>query len=232
MVVAEKLKLREQYGKKLETLAYFGFLGKNGETKKGDATHPSLEKALTSFTLTELEVAATFQEPTLLLVPETSFKAKVKAIDAHKNKGQADSHVDDIFTKSDSGSDKVTGWRVVIVDGAKEMELKEGDDKEKQFDQRIKARKAARKPSEKGMERHTYALLMMEGLRRGEPIDRYGSGKNTYTLLDDDPALSDSDVPDADWDANDRRVDFGTIRPGCIRNDARLRSSVGGRSII
>ena len=76
----------------------------------------------------------------------------------------------------------------MIVDGAKEMPLKEDDDTELTFAERIKNRKT--KPGEKGMERHAYALLMMESLRKGEPID-----KDTYTLLDDDPALSASGVP-------------------------------------
>ncbi|MBI5422070.1 hypothetical protein HZA44_02970, partial [Candidatus Peregrinibacteria bacterium] len=80
-----------------------------------------------------------------------------------------------------------------------------------------------RKPGENGMERHAYALLMMESLRKGEPID-----KETYTLLDDDPALSASGVPDAHWGDGNSRVNFNSRDPASVNGNARLRSAVGG----
>jgi len=218
----EQLNLREQYSDCLKTLSFYGFLGENGEMREGDAPHPTFEKAMAVFTPEMLELAATFQEPTLLLVPETSFAVKVNAIDAKKTmEGQIGTYQSDLYKKTDTGSEKITGWKAVIVDGAKEMGLKEGDDVKQRFDKRIEARKAVRKHDEKGMERHAYALLMMESLRKGEPID-----KGTYTLLDDDPALSASDVPDAGWD--DDRVRFFALPPGGVGGHARLRSAVGG----
>ncbi len=222
----EKLSLREQYATCLKTLSFYGFLGENGEAKKGDVPRPSFEKAIAVFTPEMLALAATFQEPTLLLVPETSFVAKVKAIDAHKAmKGQVDTYQTDLYKKSDSGSETITGWKAVIVDGAKEMPLKEDDDTELTFAERIKNRKT--KPGEKGMERHAYALLMMESLRKGEPID-----KDTYTLLDDDPALSASGVPRAYWYDDLRRVRFDAYGPGVVLGAARLRSVVGGDVVL
>jgi hypothetical protein len=185
------------------------------------------------FTPEMLALARTFQEPTLLIVPETSFEAKVKAIDAKKTmEGQIGTYQPDLYKKTDTGSERIAGWRALIVDGAREMDLKPGDDKGKKFKDRLADRKDARKPGERGMERHAYALLMMEGLRRGDPIDQWKGDKGTYTLLDDDPALSASDVPHAYWDDDDRQVFFDAYAPGVVHGDARLRSVVGGDVIL
>ncbi|HEC20937.1 MAG TPA: hypothetical protein ENI70_00280, partial [Candidatus Peregrinibacteria bacterium] len=150
--------LEQQYKSRLETLKHFGFLDEKSEAKEGDIPPPSFEKAMSTLMLEELEVASCFQELIFLLIPETSFAAKVKAIDSHKMDGQHDTFVSDIFTETDSGSEKITGWRVVIVDGAQEMKFYRGDDAERTLEERIKKRKAYRKPSEKGMDRHKYAL--------------------------------------------------------------------------
>lgn len=226
-----QLNLEAQFGERFNTLKHYGFLTENGEAKEGDIQSPSFEKAMSAFKPEELEIASNFQKPTLLLIPETSFEAKVKAMDTHKQGMQEnDTYVNEIYTDSDSdsGSDKITGWRAVIVDGAQEMEAYEGDKLDLRFDKRIEARKASRKSGEKGMDRHRYALLMMEAIRNGNPVD-----KGLYTLLDDDPALSDSSyVPFADFIPDSRRVGFGAFLPDCVSVNARLRSSVGGDVLL
>ena len=227
----KKLELEAQYGERLNTLKHYGFLSEKGEVKEGEVKAPTYEEAMATFKPEELEIASRFQKPTLLLIPETSFAAKVKAINAHKQGMQKnDTYVNEIYSKTDSGSDKITGWRAVIVDGAQEMESYEGDKLDLRFDKRIQARKAARKEGEKGMDRHRYALLMMEAIRNGNPVD-----KELYTLLDDDPALSDlsdSDVPSAYFGPSDRRVSFYWNRPVNVGGCARFRSSVGGDVLL
>jgi len=221
-------KLEPQYDERLETLKHYGFLDKNGKAKKGDVPPPSVEKAMSAFKPEELEIASSFQKPTLLLIPETSFAAKVKALDSHKQGMQKnDTFADKIFTNTDSGSDKITGWRAVIVDGAEKMKAYEGDQLDLSFDKRIKNRKVARKPGEKGMDRHRYALLMMEAIRNENPIDQ-----QLYTLLDDDPALSHSYVPGANTYPDYREVRFSASDPGAVNGRARFRSSVGGDVLL
>jgi len=221
-------KLELQYDERLETLKHYGFLSESGKAKKGDVPPPSIEKAMGTFKPEELEIASHFQKPMLLLVPETSFAAKIKALDAHKQGMQGnDTYVYKIYTDSDSGSDKITGWRVVIVDGAQEMEIYEGDDLGARVGRRIENRKKARKPGEKGMDRHRYVLLMMEGIKIGNPIDL-----TAYTLLDDDPALSDSSVPNAGFLPGRRKVSFGEGNPEHVSVCARFRSSVGGDVLL
>ena len=226
--LVKKLEMEAQYGERLNTLKHYGFLDESGEAKEGDIKAPTYEEAMATFKPEELEIAGNFQKLTLFLIPETSFEAKVKAMDAHKQGMQEnDTYVNKIYTDSDSGSEKITGWRAVIVDGAQEMEAYEGDKLDLRFDKRIEARKATRKEGEKGMDRHRYALLMMEAIRNGNPVD-----KNLYTLLDDDPALSDSGVPDASFFAVRRGVDFAASDPDFVDGNARFRSSVGGGVLL
>ncbi|MBI5422269.1 hypothetical protein HZA44_04010, partial [Candidatus Peregrinibacteria bacterium] len=109
---------------------------------------PPLQTVLDSFTLEQLQLATTLQEPTLLLVPETSFAAKVRALDARKTrKGQKDCYVDEIFKRSDADFGKIAGWKAVIVDGARDMRnhgAANGDgDLGLSLEERIAIRKAA-----------------------------------------------------------------------------------------
>ncbi len=251
--LVKKPELETQYGERLDTLKHYGFLTESGEVKEGDVACPFFEKAMSTFKPEELEIASHFQKPTLLLIPETSFAAKVKALDAQKKNysntfqllrakvmtlllslkinrqgmQKNDTYVNEIYTDSDSGSDKIIGWCAVIVDGAQEMEAYEGDKLDSGFDERIRNRKETRKSGEKGMDRHRYALLMMEAIRNGNPVD-----KESYTLLDDDPALSPSDVPGANFNPNSRRVRFSRFRSGNVSGGAQFRSSVGGDALI
>ena len=77
--LAESLNFHKQYLDRLDTLAAFGFTGFNGAPKEGDAPVPEIQETFDSFTPEQLKLASTFQEPTLLLVPENSFGAKVAA---------------------------------------------------------------------------------------------------------------------------------------------------------
>lgn len=230
----EGLDLERQYAERLETLRFFGLIGKRGEAKKGDAPVPSFESVVEAFTPRMLELAATFKKPTLLLIPETSFAAKVRAMDTHKTPlVQSDCHLNVVFRRSDSGSETITGWRVLIVEGVEEVAPRPDDDLEAALIDRIATRKAARirNPDgttlERGMDCHAYALLMMESLRSGQPIDRRG-----WTLLDDDASLSDTRMPGANWVSRDGQVAFHADHEYLRRTEARFRSAVGGEILV
>ena len=238
--LTKKLNLETQYGERLDTLKHYDFLNENGEANEGNVVCPSFEKAMSTFKLKELKIASHFQKPTLLLIPETSFEAKIKALDTHKQGMQEnETHINKVYSETDSGSDKITGWRAVIVDGAQRMEAYKSDNLDLRFDERIKNRKAARKPGEKGMDRHKYALLVMEIFKDSDPID-----KKFYTLLDDDPvllldddsALSDfgsgSGVPSASFNSHDHNVHFHWYGPDDVYDGMRFRSSVGGDDVL
>ncbi|MBI5421881.1 hypothetical protein HZA44_02000 [Candidatus Peregrinibacteria bacterium] len=226
----EGLGLEKQYAERLETLRFFGILGKRGEAKAGDAPVPTFKEVARVFTPAMLDVAATFKKPTLLLIPETSFAAKVRALDTHKTPlVENECHLNVVFRRSDPGSETIAGWRVLIAEGAEEVDPKPDDDLDQVLIERIAARKAARIKNpdgsvlERGMDCHAYILLMMESLRKGRPIDRKG-----WTLLDDDASLSDTRMPGANWVAGEGQVAFHADHEFLRRIEARFRSAVGG----
>ncbi len=223
--LAKKLDLLEQYDTRYQTLIKFGFVDE-AKIKEGNAHPPTYEKVIESFTPEMLELATTFQEPTLLLVPQNSFASKVQALNSNTEiQKHLDVLLDHVFKTDDQGSEKITGWKAVIVDGAKKMPLKVMDNAGMEFDKRLDNRKATRKPNEKGMDRNTYMMLMMESLQNGEPIDF-----EAPTLLDNDPALSGPIVPYAFWSG--ARVAFGLGQYDDILGKVRFRSVVGGDVIL
>ena len=163
-------------------------------------------------------------------MPEVSFAAMVRAIDAHKTMpGQIDTYVnknvygeiaDDEETEA-----KSMGWRTSIVEGAEAMKLKAHDNEKLPMGERIRLIAAHRTQGEKGMNRRKYGFLGMDGLRQKKPVDRRG-----WTPLDDDEALSVAQVPRANW--NDDQVYFAGVHPQGQGGRARFRSSVGGDVLI
>jgi hypothetical protein len=227
------------------------------------------EAVLKTFTTDQLRLALEYREPTLLLVPKTSFEAKGAALDAavtifqegvartllyegclsddEKKRAEeiaqwksADIPCDEgLFSQEDSGSGRIEGWRALIVEGQgvwnptykeywTEWNMYFGGSKEN-IDIRL-MRQKCRKPGEAGMDRHVYAMLMLNGLLKGEPIDVGGDGKGKkyqFTALDDDSANSKYSAPTGRWSSQFKQVVFGTCVP-VFRRDMRFRRSVGG----
>jgi len=220
--------LKEQYEDRLETMQYYGILPKKDDADEQYAPFPTCASALNSFSEEELEVARSFMNPVLLLVPENSFMAKVRALNSGKHLILYDeTFVDYHFMDLDTESEGIAGWRPVIVEGYDPSTDEPTDDAGLRFDERIRAKKEERKACEKGMDRHKYAMLMLESIKSGEPIDQ-----NSFTILDDDEALSREGVPYACFDKGYHEADFYWGSPGRIDPRARFRSSVGGDKII
>ncbi len=232
--LVRKIGLREQYSERLKVLKHFHFLTKKLGTRTGDAPTPSFYEVAKTFSLEMLELADTFQEPTLLLVPETYFYAKTRAVDVYttiKNQGRIS--VDEIyneaklFSESDPDFRKTAGWRACLVEGAHDMKVKEDDNANLSLGERLENRKASLRPNEKGMDRNTYIMLMMGAMKKGEPLDQ-----DTHTLLEDDPARSVDKIPEVYWDYDYNFVNFGWDDPSEVREKARFRSSVGGDVLL
>lgn len=112
------------------------------------------------------------------------------------------------------------------------MPIRDGDDVQDTWGNRIAARKATLQSGAltiKGMDRVKAALLMLHSYRTRKPVD-----KETVTLLDDDSALSDSWVPYANLVDHDGRPlpTFNADGPGSRHVYARFRSSVGGDMLL
>lgn len=224
---SERIGFEAQYYESIKTLKYFSFLTEKGEAKKDDAVPPSFEKVMTTFKPEELEIAKTFLKPILTLDPETSFAAKVAAIDLKLSSKQVETYLDNIYRGDEGASRVISGYRVYITDGSYEKVQMTDDDLKSRFDERIKKRKALRRPYEKGMNRHKYIMPMMDSIRNNNPID-----SDTCTFLDDDSALSDTGIPAADWMRGSGRVAFHLLDPKSVEVGIRFRSSVGGDILL
>lgn len=224
---------RQQYDSRIKELIYFGLLNKDGLTKDDNVAPPELEKVVESFSPAEIEIAKTYQLPVLLLIPETSFSALINAIYTHPLKKKIETKIDRLFYYHDKESDKITGWRVAIVEGTRILSGYEGDLQYSEnfalVKNRIVKRKKDRLPGERGMNRQKYALLAMESLLTGKPIDNIGA-----TILDDDPLLSNSFIPYAKLENSDPdAIRLYLSRETCDCDDGALfRSTVGGDKLI
>ena len=226
----EKLGLEAQYGERLKTLIHYGFLTKKGEVKNDEVKQPTFEATLRTFQPEELVIASHFQKPTLLLIPETPFARKVEALDKCNHGKYEKTHVDVEYdyTDTDLDSDKISGWRVCIVDGA--IEIKPYDNVEiySSFSSQVINRKMDRGPLEKGMNRNKFILLLMEILKSYD----LSENKRMATLLDDDPALSPRCLPHVIYNPVNCRIDFLTGGPNLHGAVYRLRSSIGGDVLL
>ncbi len=199
-------RLEKEYDSALETQKAFQLL-RSGEKA------PDFDQVMKIFTPEMLVTAQSFQNPTLILSTKgRSFNDLVSAMDAHKTMPeQGDVHAGKIFN-DDQAKRPLENWGAYIVDGPRKMSvIREFDDETLILRERLK-RFAEYKEANKlsGMNRWKYAQLMMQALKDGKPID----SECTWTMLDEDPALSNIIVPNAHWDQNDNRISF--LNQDCV----------------
>lgn len=217
--IVERLKLEEGYAGAIETQEFFQLL-------RGGKKAPDFGQVLKAFTPEMLAAAQDFQNPTLILKTKgRSFDDLVAAMDAHKTMDpQRDVHVDGLY--KEYVSQRPENWGAYIIEAPVDPEILDFDDTDLTLGERLKKFTAYKISAVVGgMDRIKYAHAMMEGLKEGRPIDH-----RFWTMLDEDPALSDFCVPSAGWgpDRTIRRVGFGW---DCLEHRYdfyRLRRSVGG----
>ena len=162
-------------------------------TKGTDGNKPTLEQVQASFSGEQLEVAGTYAAPYLLMMPVT-----------------------------DKDSGQITGYEPVIAEGGQEMDPYEGDDIYAKLEDRIPARKNARRAGESGMTRAVWDLLFLAVKKADKLID-----VRFYAILEDDYSEGDPGVPFACL-RNNGRPDFRRGPADYPINDARFRSTVRG----
>jgi hypothetical protein len=200
----KSLDLKSQFENRCEVLAHCGFY-----------EQPVFSDVELSFRPRELEIATSFQEPTLLLIPDCSTSQLRNVLDSYANRLEG------------QGEIRINHWKAVIVDGAIQMKAYNGDDPKKRVIDRISSRFDMLRPSEKGMDLRRYLMLMLAKLgESGTSVDPKGSA----TFLDDQPdRLGDDKGLYACW--RDGRIviddEFDEIDPITM-----FRSSVGGDKIL
>lgn len=195
-------------------------------------TKPTPQSVQSAFSLEKRATIRTLREPTLILVPEVTenpaenFAALVQAIN-ESGFAPVDTYVnEDVFGSIGKKSlkpqqRKVLSFEPRIIEGMREMNVEAKDNHKDILRNRIPAARARRLEHQEGTDRSRYAMLMMQSLTDGKPIDAKG-----WTILDDDPALEGVVVPGAFW--FDGQVGFGGSLAGDADGDGRFRRSVGG----
>ncbi len=222
-------KLENLYGECIAALKHFGFLLPDGGSREGDAPLPTFHQVIQSFSARQLKLSRGLQRATLLVVPQTRFKTKIRALDSHKIEGQKNAHVNRVFYRDDTievgNPDRIRGWDAVIIDGAQKMNVYPGDDKWRRLKQRIQIwRKVNAKAGRSGCNRHDYAVLMMLSIMSQNPVDQV-----TYTLLDEDPILRRASIPNGIYIRG--QVVFYLDSAGAIHKLGRFRATLRGRPI-
>ena len=218
----KSLNLEEDFEKAMETQSFF-------ELPESGQKTPDFGQVLKTFTPEMLAIAQDFQSPTLTLTTKgRSFEDLVSAMDGHKTMpNQQDVYADNLYSVY-TGSpfryyagQKPEAWGAYIIEAPTETEAHEFDNTDLVLRKRLEEfTKYKEANGVSGMDRWKYIHLMMQKIKDGEPID-----VDLCTMLDEDPALSDSRVLVADLSS---RVSFDWLYPDDGSDGARFRRSVGG----
>lgn len=210
---AETFDWQQQYAEAVTTLRRFGFAG--------DVV-PAFEAIQGAFNAEKREAISGFREPALILVPNVSFEAKVRAIGASGIASRTCVN-ESVFGSvcKDEGQEQTTFWQPVVIESEQEMDTASFDDPSLTLRDRIDAVRGNCSAHVSGIDRDRYAILMMHALRKGKPIDC-----RTWTILDRDSALDGSTVPHGGWDVH--RVRFDRCCVDDVSEGARFRFSVVG----
>lgn len=184
---------------------------------------PTLEAVQKAFTPERQEAFALLRHPKLIFVPQISFAAKVRAINA-SGLAPDDTFVnEDVFGAVPEEGDKevASAVRPVVIEAQQEMDVAPFDDLDLPLKKRIATMRRKRSPNLGGTDRDSYAALQLHSLRQGNPVDQ-----ETWTMFDADEALEGNAVPHGDWYGDQVSFDGGHAdSPG---ESARFRFSVGG----
>ncbi len=233
--LADNLGFEEGYRAAIDTQRAFGLL-------RPSQRYPDFGKVLDSMLPRMLRFASTFQSPMPILATKgRSFYDLVAAMDMHMSAPE-EAYLDDSF-RDCYAVRRSRHWGVYFIEAPAKVQAQEFDDPTLKRADRLEAfnwYKASHEASRRrfkimetlfgrrgnaegvgGMDRWKWAhLMMLSRLKEGQPIDAHG-----HTMLDEDPALSASEVPIACWDS--RQVAFCLRYSDCTGEGSWFRRSVG-----
>lgn len=204
--------------------------------RKGDVPPPTMDyiKQILSTSLTseQLEVVQSMKNPKLQLIPPNrSTSDYVAHMDGNKAMdGQRDTSVSawtkGAFGRADKRDKAVSNWKVAITEGENEPDVLPGED----INAPLRERNAwfAREYGEKGVsgvDLKKALLLMMDSIRKGEPINDILKQNGTATFVNSE-SEKDGFVSGVYWHGADRRVFLVGRDADDPRAYARLRASV------
>lgn len=186
---------------------------------------PTLALVLGAFSTKQQEAIPLLRHPKLLLVPQVSFAAKVRAINSSGLVRYATHVNEDVFGSlsvlEEGDKEVATALRPVVIEAQKEMDVAPYDNLNDVLKNRIDAVHKNRSAHVGGTDRDTYAALQLHALGQGNSVDR-----RTWTILDTDEALKGNIVPDVGL-RDDQVIFSGNCADDQV-GFARFRSSVMG----
>ena len=187
---------------------------------------PTWESIVRDLTSDVLEKALKLSDPTLLLVPPTSCRSKINAIDKYPVECQRY----DTFTFDPKNLDlwsygkyeTENEWRVLVVEGvqdvAQDEQIYNGDRTNKEMSE-LWIKKYEAQGLDVIDDIDTYLTLMMKALAEGKPVDLH-----TFTVLNGKNITEFSEVVGGNW--IDDRVALDFDEPDLINPALRLRGLV------
>lgn len=225
-------------------------------SSKGE-TCPSKDqvKAALLRTLTKEQVAELqkLREPTLLIVPDTTaerLKGAVNKPACKTMQRQKDAYFDNFYTNALSAiatqngvledQAKITKYRFVITEGKQHFDA-QAKDHDYAWNKRENMKNEDRIAAfEKYLQAHPglvsqnaamYMMLMIRGLKGGNPADRISDTNWQFTLLPGEPKtehVKGGLVGSGRWNSVTRQARFGSADLGAERDFGRLRAAVMG----
>lgn len=227
-----------QFQGSMDTLKAFGLYNPE-QPQEGDVPAPTMEQAkeilARQVTPEQLEVIKKMEKPSLQLIPVTSMARYATALDSNKPmSGQIDACVSNWHKKAFARADKrdgvkentIIGWRIAVTEGAIEPKLLEGDDVQKTLRGRGQwfAQEYAKK-GVSGVDLKRMIALMMDSLKRGEPINDYSKQGGSWTFVNSE-SEENGVVSGVGWSDYYRRVRLDGRDAGFQVGYARFRASV------
>ncbi len=153
------------------------------------ARFPTLHQAAASFTAEEMELAATYQKPALILTPPGWSSEELFQKLNTRFAGRASSPM--IRNKEEFNFPLEDDYRAFIVEGANRISPQSFDRLSLPMAERLQLRAQAKHEFEWAMTEELYALLAMQSAVRGSaPMDQ-----RNYTILDGESVVADQYYP-------------------------------------
>ncbi len=210
----EVLKLLEgKYEPAFQSIKNFGLYDEEKADEREDKKCPSMETVkntlIKKLTLEQLEVISAFENPVMLLCPVTSSDRYIQSLNSLKPmKDQDDAFLDNWQKKAlqradqrDSATEKITGWKVVICEGANSPKVLKGENVNDTLEERFKWFETDYAPKGvKGMTLKQNILLQMQGLSKNppRPVDDLWGKDKTLTMCNGEP-IHNKWVAGANW---------------------------------
>jgi len=237
----DTIKIAQQYNEAMDSLKEYGLYNSedaNSKDKKPPTDEYVMQIIGSKLTKEQKEAINKMQKPVLQIVPNRTCEEYVSALNKNKPmvNEEGGAYVSDwtkgafgrANTRDNAKNGRITGWKVVITEGADAPAILSGDDTGKTLEERFKWFKDNfESKSISGIDIKSYMLLQMAALAKTppRPIDDYQGSDKTLTMLNNEEIFENT-VSGVYWRDYRRQVRLFEGRAGDQDVRARFRLSV------